>query len=529
VKIVIDTNALENDRYAKRPVADAAWRGAAVGDFELVVPEAVIGELVKHFPEALQKTAGELDAALKKRRREFATFGLDAPQMPSIDVAALSAAYEAALRVRCSEIGCRIAPTPDLGAALAWAITRRKPFDASGHGLPDAVIWLTVLELAAVDDVIFVTNNSKNFGKPSQLHPELRGDLTEQGIPQDRVRIVKDLFALQREIVERAAEATARVTRLLEHPTTGPQLTERLVDAVRQSTVHVSAAHLGFDLGEAPTLADLDVDGFSVLDAHALGENEILARLHTRGDVTLEMIVWRSDYVEAEYAGVALEPFDPDGNVFDGELSISADVTIDAVIRLDGTVEEATIDDFKRLPQDQIQRRLDGYTGEHLVEELLHGRHRLPPVTGYRPPQPIASSVEDATIEHWRQDGEVQLEQILDRNPDGVLLDIRVDASASITWVVGAPKAYDLDRFGSLAEGVEDGGGYLHDHVTDEPVTLHITARLTSDSWEDIGIDRVTLRPEVFDQRAAKALTVEDELESSLDSGGNGDQTAPAD
>jgi predicted nucleic acid-binding protein len=98
VRIVIDTNALESDRYAQRPVADVAWRGAAAGDFELVVPEAVVAELVKHFPEKLHHAVTELQAALKKHGRELDTFGVDPPLALSVDQAELSSGYEAALR-----------------------------------------------------------------------------------------------------------------------------------------------------------------------------------------------------------------------------------------------------------------------------------------------------------------------------------------------------------------------------------------------------------------------------------------------
>jgi predicted nucleic acid-binding protein len=532
VKIVLDTNALESDRYAKRPVAEAAWRGAAAGDFELIIPEAVIGELVKHFSTALQDTLDQLDAALKKRKRELDTFGLDAPERAPIDVPALSAAYEPALRARCSEAGCRVEPNPDLRPALDWAVSRRKPFDASGHGLPDAAIWLTVLELAADDDVIVVTRNSKDFGKPGQLYPELRRDLSDRDIPEGRVRIVEDLFALRRDIVESAGEATSRIARLLEDPTTGPQLTERLVDAIRQSSIDPADAGLDFDVDEAPTLADLDVDGFAIVDAHELGDREILARLRTRGDAVLEMVVWRADYFDAEHDGVRLDPFDPEANAFDGELSISADVTIDAVIGLDGSVEEATIYDLERLPRhEEIQRRLDGHAGEQLVEELAHGGHALPPVSVYRPPEPIASAVEEATVEGWWRNGNIELEDILDRDPDGILLDIRVEASAAIRWIVSAPDAIDVERFRGIAEGVEDGGGYLHDAATDDPVVLHVTARLTPDGWEDVEIDDVTLRSEVLEERAAEALAAEgDLLDPFLDVDDNDgeDKSSPA-
>lgn len=506
VQVVLDTNPLENDRYAKRPLAEAAWRGAAAGDFRIVVPEAVIGELVKHFPEALEETLGELDATLKKKRRELGTFGLEAPEMPSVDVNALVDQYETDLRERCSEEGCRISPTPDLGPALEWAIRRRKPFDSNGHGLPDAAIWLTVLELAETDDVILVTNNSKDFGRPGQLRPELRGDLLARRIPEDRVRIVADLYELRREVVEPAAEATARVNRLLDDPSTGTELTAHLVDSLRQASIPSATRQLDFDLEDAPLLSDFEPDNFVVLNADQLDEDGILARLRTRSDVSLEVVVGRSEYFEAERAGVSLDTFDPDAYVYFGEVWIAADVTIDAIIRLDGTVEEAVIAEFARLPRDQeFQRRLDSDLGERLIEALDAGT-TPPGIAAYRPPEPVAGAVESATVEGWDPGGWVELEELLERDPDdGLLVALLVHRSASIRWLVSAPYAEDLARFGSLAEGVEDGGGFLHDVADVEQVVLHLTARLTHDGWDELDVTEVTLDPDVLSHRVAEA------------------------
>jgi PIN domain len=500
VKIVLDTNALETDRYAKRALATQAWQGAAASDFEIVVPEAVILELVKHYLPELKATVEGLAAALKKRGREFDTFGLEAPAEPVVDVSALSEDYETQLRGRCSEPGCRIT-TPDLTPALSWAVNRRRPFDGNGHGLPDAAVWLTVLELAAQDYVVLVTNNSKDFGAPGHLAPELAKDLKERSIPADRVRIVSGMYDLQREIVAPAAEATARAARILEDPDTGAAVRERLINAVRESAVQL---RLGFDLDENPTLAEFVPDGFVIEDARELDSGELLVRLSARGDGLLDMTVWRGEYVNAESDGVVLESFDADVNSFEGELWVSADVTIDAVIRLDGTVEEATIDEFERLPaHDEIQRQLEGEAGERLLDELKSGGASIPHLSAYLPEEPIESSVEEARIETWEPDGSVQLEEISDYDADGVILDLRVDATASITWIVTAPVAGDLDRFGALAEGVEDGGGYLTDLVADEPISMDVTAQMgPGGRWQWVDVNAAYLKPAVRSRRA---------------------------
>jgi hypothetical protein len=514
MKIVIDTNALEGDRYARRPVADAAWRGAAAGDFEIVIPEVVVQELVKHFPEKLAETLEQLGGALKKRGRELGSFGLSGPEMPSVDVDQLIADYEAELRARCSEAGCRIASV-DLRPALSWSVNRRKPFSANGHGLPDAAIWLTVLELAADDEVILVTNNSEDFGKPGNLLTALRRDVSEHLIPEDRVRIVDDLFALQREVVEPAAEAAARVGRLLADDRTRPTLTESVVGALRWTTVDLDQRELGFHLDDPPAIRYLDVEPFAVLDAYELGEERIAARLQTRAYTELDMVVWRGDYGDAERAGALLPSFVPDDNAFPAELYVWLDLTVDVVLRLDGALEEAAIAEVKRLPRlQELQLRFDAGARVDLLLQLEdEDTYGLIDVSGYRPPEPVLGSVEQATVKEWRADGPVRIEKVLNNGGGGWLLQLSLDAVASVSWLVSVSDPSDLDRFASIAEGVEDGGGYLHDTATEEPIELRITARLTVDGWEDVDVEEVVLRQQAAQERAERAAAAEDELD----------------
>jgi hypothetical protein len=174
--------------------------------------------------------------------------------------------------------------------------------------------------------------------------------------------------------------------------------------------------------GDTPQ--SIDVDGFTVSDARELAEDELLVQIQSRADVLLDMVVWRG------------------------------------VIRLNGSVEEATIGDFERLPGSvELQRRIDRRAGQALIEQLESQPTPAPQVSGYLPPEPLFSSVEEVTVEDWRVTGGVVVESVADRAPDGILLELRVEASADITWLVSAPDPQDLDRFASLAEGVEDGAG----------------------------------------------------------------------
>jgi hypothetical protein len=128
------------------------------------------------------------------------------------------------------------------------------------------------------------------------------------------------------------------VTRLLDSATTGPLLAERLVDAIRQSPLDLDSTSIDVYTDEPVRLGDLDVDRFVVEDAQELDERQLLVRLRARGEVLLELTVWRDDYVEAEHEGVALDPFEVDRGAFGGELWVVGDIAINDVIGLDGTV-----------------------------------------------------------------------------------------------------------------------------------------------------------------------------------------------
>src|SRR5438067_813638 len=114
VKVVFDTNILDGDRYLNRPRMRQVFAGAAAGDFEIVVPEAVVQEMVKHFPTDLTKVVDEVNKGLSKHYGRLNSLGLRGPAQLDVEIDDLVSEYEEALRSRLSEPGARIASVPDL-------------------------------------------------------------------------------------------------------------------------------------------------------------------------------------------------------------------------------------------------------------------------------------------------------------------------------------------------------------------------------------------------------------------------------
>ena len=53
--IVLDTNVFRGDVYARKDRLSAVLAGATHGDFQVVVPEVVVAELVHQYPDRLVK------------------------------------------------------------------------------------------------------------------------------------------------------------------------------------------------------------------------------------------------------------------------------------------------------------------------------------------------------------------------------------------------------------------------------------------------------------------------------------------
>jgi predicted nucleic acid-binding protein len=116
--VLLDTTVLHRDVHARRWAMSAILEAAAHGDFTVVVPEIVVLEVARHFKERLPAAINDLRGAIKKRKSNLEAFGLDVPEAPELVTSEAFEQYEAELRDRLSESGCRIADTPDVRPAV---------------------------------------------------------------------------------------------------------------------------------------------------------------------------------------------------------------------------------------------------------------------------------------------------------------------------------------------------------------------------------------------------------------------------
>jgi hypothetical protein len=218
----------------QRVVLDAAARGRLV----VVVPELVVREVVNKWRE---KTIGEViklrDGVGRLRKYGVAVILPDANQLEAEAIK-----VEAALRAKLKMPGVLNPGFPLVGhePLVQRALDRRLPFTRDGKdGYRDAVLWETVIELAADCEVILVSKDVPAFAGSDKttLAHALASEVRERLGDTASVELVQDLQAVADRLVAQDEKALHAVRELVREKSFGAVLEEALEDEIRTVTL----------------------------------------------------------------------------------------------------------------------------------------------------------------------------------------------------------------------------------------------------------------------------------------------------
>jgi PIN domain len=208
-------------------------------------------------------------------------------------------------------------PNTDVPTLLERSVAERRPFQSKGRGFRDALIWETVLELAVDDEVALVTDNWKDFAKGDNnaLHSDLKEDLTNRGLPEDRVQLVRSLEAFISVQVP-TTEALDRAQKLLAE---NREWESALYDAVAQAFWSIDIDDWDeVVILDQPTEANLDDAGIGdiviqeieIENAYPAGdEKEAVLDLVVRADASFTLVTtpWDAEWLIEEKADVDID------------------------------------------------------------------------------------------------------------------------------------------------------------------------------------------------------------------------------
>ena len=237
-------------------------------------------------------------------------------------------------------LNCTYLPYPQVSheQVVERAVTRRKPFNKSGAGYRDTLIWFSVLELLKANRsvVYLVTSNTRDFGDGPRVALDLLADIDAIGVPQDMICVMSSLANLNEELILPQLEHLKGLAKAFAEEA-DPLFSVRewidsfLVAEIENSDWQHAVVDLEPDHGSVHLKSLNSIDSFDVEDVWRLPSGDMVLSVSASGSVAVS--------VNADFDDVLRYPdlrdfFDYDG----GESFISAWAEFDQALSVEFTL-----------------------------------------------------------------------------------------------------------------------------------------------------------------------------------------------
>lgn len=317
MKIVIDTNIIHQDyRLTGQRILKLFEASKRLG-YELVIPEVVVDEIVNQYRRELESAHGTFVKGLSQLRK-LADVKSKFQFEPENFINEQCIAFEAAYQQRLKELGITILSYPSVTHKLMVVkeLKRIKPFREDSKGYRDALIWETVKEnlipskrLFDECQVIFLSENTKDFGDGAKLHPDLEKELEDIGFTWEVVELVSDVDAFFKNRIDTEFEELTEIQEKLqkEYKYNRVDLKGTIEDALYNEYVVNGAFDSGFDLDgddvslfprefENPDIQDVTVQDITVTSVRKLTDQTVLVQCNVSSSASGDAYLFKSDF-----------------------------------------------------------------------------------------------------------------------------------------------------------------------------------------------------------------------------------------
>lgn len=309
MKIVFDTNILYEDFFLRGAQVVDICETARQNNIEVYIPEVVYDEIVNQYREKLDEIQKEIDSSANKVRRISTTLSLNNP-INEVARNQLLDEYPSILNQRLEELNIKKLPYPAIPhkEIVARDLKRRRPFQKSGKGYRDALIWETILRIIDNKDenpnVIFVNKNIHDFFEKNELHQDLKEDLISKGFSSDSLSIYENL---KDAIDKHIRPLQERIQGLLQTYSGSSvigkiDLNKYLLESVETDIQRIlNEEDNCYTLGlnsyiENPEFVNLEDVAATIKDIHNLSKNQIIIDVEADVLVTFEGYLFKADY-----------------------------------------------------------------------------------------------------------------------------------------------------------------------------------------------------------------------------------------
>ena len=196
--IVLDANVFIADYWLRSPSFVLLRDFLRKANATLVIPKVVFEEVLNHHKEDLEKVKEGIRRELRNASRLVRNIKGQDGSVRAIIQRCVEDPYEKFLAAELEGLNARIPDYGDIPHALVVRrdLRRRKPFQESGKGYRDTLLWETIVRDCVQKEAtaVFITQNTRDFCDPTGgLHKDLELDVLAKKTANARVVLCKDL------------------------------------------------------------------------------------------------------------------------------------------------------------------------------------------------------------------------------------------------------------------------------------------------------------------------------------------------
>lgn len=198
--IVLDANVFIADYWLRSPSFVLLRDFLKKTNATLVVPKVVFQEVLNHHEEDLKKVKSDIQRALREAGRLIRDFKGRQDSIVALSKKSKEDPYEKFLSSELASLNSRIPDYNDIPhtEVIDRDLRRRKPFQESGKGYRDTLLWETILRNSIEKGVetVFITKNVRDFSDANgELHGDLKNDVVRRKGDEDSLVLFRDLPA----------------------------------------------------------------------------------------------------------------------------------------------------------------------------------------------------------------------------------------------------------------------------------------------------------------------------------------------
>lgn len=308
MKVILDTNIIFSDFHLKGArIKNLCESVKSTGD-TVHIPEVVVDESINKYREKTRECKLKIDRGISDFKR---LTGKDVEDNPISDEFILkeSEKYARSFKKQLQELGIKIIPYPSIShqELVKRDLARKKPFQETGKGYRDALIWESVksiceksLSLFENPKIIFVNKNHKDFCEEGLLHPDLKEDLVNNGINEDYVRVIEDIDIFIKEYIKPKQKILKNIQ---EELNANKQYNGIYLNTEINNKITEFLLHREFDYEESPfrqefenpSVVGINEPSFTVMEVRQISEEEFFVEVKIDVDCEFNFFIFKSD------------------------------------------------------------------------------------------------------------------------------------------------------------------------------------------------------------------------------------------